>query len=132
MPRKKKDPLEPNIRQAAVAHLQKLLPPGTTLYTVKKHTPRNNVGGVFLVLVAIKGEIHNITGRVATAAEKPYDDKHNGVWGQNSLDITQSLSFALHGTDSKGLSAAEENMPHPPPTPARYKSGYSFNYVVLG
>jgi hypothetical protein len=119
-------------RQAsAIKRLQKLIPPGTTLYILKRHTPRSNIGAVFVVLVVVAGELHKINGLVAEALDKQFDDNYDGVWARNPMDIAQGLSFALHGDVSKGLTESEALHPHPKATPARYKAGYSLEYVVL-
>lgn len=88
-------------KKSAIKRLKKMLRMNQTVYTVLRHRTRDRVGAVVAVLIVHKGQVVNISGAVADAIGRQWDDR-DGVWTNSEFGIIHELSYAIHGDQSKG------------------------------
>lgn len=113
----------------ALAWLRQHVKPGTTVYTVLRHVSRSGMLRHISLLFVESGKIVDISWYVALALEyKLARDgglKVGGCGMDMGFHLVNSLSYALHGTESKGPDAiAAEGRPFTP-TAGQYRAGYS-------
>lgn len=138
MTRKKTtEPKDPAIELLRIEkHLQQLrewMPPGTTVYTVKRHTDRSGIGHVVAVLIVIDGKIKNISGWICETINRKWDSR-DGLWTGSEFDLVQKLSYVLHGEKDKGVPKKYRGEYWPGPkatTPRSYRAGYSLIHQQL-
>lgn len=126
-------------QQYAISHLRKILPPGSTVYTINVHTSRSGMMRHLRCYTIKDGEPVYISGYVARACGWPlatgwHGDavKVSGCGLDVGFHLTMTLSYALHGNDPKGNGALSENQGRPfEPRPGHFRAGYSLKHSWL-
>jgi hypothetical protein len=128
-------------RDESIATLRKILPPGSTVYTVLRHRARSGMFRRISLLAATvdrdgKPQISDITWDVARAMERPIkgrggyvQDVGIGVSGAGmdmGFHLVMNLSYVLHGHTpiGTGVEAHDKGRPHHP-DPDNYRPGYT-------
>lgn len=126
-------------RDASIAYLCDVLPPGTRVYTKLISVSRSGMSRVISVHVVIDGVIVNITHHVARAIDYtltksgPIGLKVPGCGMDMGYHVVHNLSYALHGMTDKPLGAIKPHASAPcetaPETP--YRAGYTLRQEWL-
>lgn len=126
-------------RQEAIEYLRELLPPGSSVYTVHRHTSRSGMTHDIDVYTW-KGNVKLYLSRwVATAMDWKCDvGRSRGVrMGGCGMDmgfhLINCLSYALHGMKNKGgalraMNAGQYWSIVHKTTPHSYRAGYSLHH----
>ena len=101
-----------NEQEKARRELRKLCRPGTTVWTVLRHVSRSGMMRHIDVYVIRKNEPQYISAYVADAIGWRTDAhsgavKVSGCGMDAGFHLVHSLSYALHGGDSKGADAKQ-------------------------
>lgn len=92
-------------RESAIESLKKILPEGSTVYTVVKHVARSGMMRRILPIAIVKGEAKNISVAVSEILEWKWTDDDAvqvGGCGQDmTFHLTYSLAQALYGDGYK-------------------------------
>lgn len=121
----------------AIAHLRKLCRPGTVVYTTVRRVASSGMSRHISCFVVVKGEIRDVSYRVATAIGWRFSDKThaivaNGCGMDMGYHTVSVLSYALHGRADRGDGAAPEAQGRPfSPRPGHYRAGYSLRHAWL-
>lgn len=121
----------------AIAHLRKACRPGTLIYTTVRRVSVSGMSRHISCFIVVKGEIRDISYRVATAIGWRFSDKThaivvNGCGMDMGYHTVSVLSYALHGRENRGGGAAPSVQGHPfPPRPGHYRAGYSLRHAWL-
>lgn len=117
-------------RAEAIKHLQKVCPPGTTIYCVAKHVSRSGMQRTIDFYVG-KG-MCPIAGYISVALDMRGDWKRGGLkvsgCGMDmSFHVVHNLSYALHGMVAKGdaVKAQEQGRPFYGTRRGHFWPGYS-------
>lgn len=105
-------------KEHAIRTLRAILPPGTTIYLIKKSHTAKIEFTIFAALLPVNGEIANITRQIAYATGAAYRG-----WGAISTrcvdTLLNNLSWILHGDKDVGVQNRIA------PNKDNYKAGYS-------
>ena len=118
-----------------LAFLRRLLRPGTVVYTTVGHVSRSGMARTIEVSAIKENEPLRLTYSVATVLGYPMKDDGFLVRGcgmDMGYHVAMSLSYALHGHDSKGDGAKPENQGRIfEPRPGHFCAGYSLKHRWL-
>lgn len=120
-------------QEEARRELRKLCRPGTTVWTVLRHVSRSGMMRHIDLYVMRKGRPRWISGYAARALDYRTDSrtgalKVSGCGMDMGFHLVNSLSYALHGYDSKG-EGVQGHLQHT--RPGHYHAGYSLNHEWL-
>jgi hypothetical protein len=119
-------------KKNAIEHLRKIIPHGSTIYTVTRFISRNGTGRVVAPLIVVNGEVRNISVEVSDALDRSWDDRGGGgVWAGNEFDLVHKLSYALHGEVGKGRQKNADCSQAEKATANSFKAGYSLVQKTL-
>lgn len=118
----------------AIETLQKLLPPGSTVYTILRHVSRSGMQRDIDLYRFEGGEKIYLSYYVANALGYSRANggalKVPGCGMDMGFHLVNSLSYALHGM--KDVNCEEDGAPSPAfSTPDRYQAGYSLRHEWL-
>jgi hypothetical protein len=115
--------------------LRRTCPPGTRVYTVLQHVSRSGMMRAISCYVVKGREIVNITFQVGKVLEyRHHKDgglKVGGCGMDMGFHLVNSLSYALHGMESKGKGASEEYFSDREANRKNYRAGYSLRQMWL-
>lgn len=103
-------------RAEATAELRKLLPPGSTVYTVLRHVSASGMSRRIDLYLIANNKPRYLTGYAARAMGYR-QHKHGGLvvsgCGMDmGFHLVNSLSYALHGMDDSGKYRAGYTLAH--------------------
>lgn len=126
------------MKQEAITSLRQLLPPGSTVYVANVHTSRSGMMRTLKCYIVEGGRIRWLSCYwIGAALGYSVDHEREGVkvsgCGMDmGFHLVNSLSYALHGMESKGDGAKPENQGHPfTPRRGHYRAGYSLKHEWL-
>lgn len=120
--------------QEATEYLRKLMPPGSTLYTINVHTSRSGMMRHLRCYTIKDNEPIWISRHIAKVCDFGLADgwhgdavKMAGCGMDMGFQIAHVLSYVLHGNKDKGAAAIEAGAKGYPFSPTRkaYRAGYS-------
>lgn len=119
----------------ALTYLRKMCPPGTTIYTLNRHTSRSGMMRALDVYVMKGGTPIRISWSAALAAGLTYSRRWeavrmDGCGMDMGYHLMMCLSYALHGNKDRGADAIESGKLGRPFTPRRghFRAGYSLRH----
>lgn len=123
-------------QEEARVELRKLCPPGTTIYTSLRHVSRNGMYRLIQVHIIRNNEPRWLSSLVARALGCRLKHDAVGISGcgmDMGFHLVHSLSYALHGYESKGVAAAMEKpgIPFNNPRRGHFRAGYSLKHRWL-
>lgn len=125
-------------RAEAIDYLLPLCPPGTTIDVILRSVSRSGMmRQLSLLVVDQEGRLRDITYRVSLAIDNPTNDRGYLSMGGCGMDMgfaaVYSLSYALHGYESKGqgIEAERQGRPLRDTDPENYRAGYTLRHNWL-
>ena len=82
-------------RESAIESLKKILPEGSTVYTVVKHVARSGMMRRILPIALVKGEARNISAWVSDILGWKWTDDGAVQVGGCGQDMTYHLAYSL-------------------------------------
>lgn len=121
-------------QEKARESLRKMIPPGTTVYTMIKSVSRSGMSRKINAYIIRDNEPVWISPMVAKAVGYRFDDKTESIVVEGcgmdmGFHLVNSLSYALHGVAEHGECEIPTGYSQCPgmnnPTPEHYHAGYS-------
>lgn len=124
-------------RVEAIKHLQKVCPPGTTIYCVAKHVSRSGMLRTIDFYVGKGCNMQSIAGYISVALDMRGDWKRGGLkvsgCGMDmGFHVVHNLSYTLHGMVAKGDGVKAQKTGTPfKARRGHFRPGYSLGYAWL-
>jgi hypothetical protein len=121
-------------KEQAIAALCDELPPGSTVYTIRRSTARSGLSCTMALYTISANRPHSITHLVALALDMPVDAQgalRVRGWGADAgAMVVMNLSYTLHGVFGKGQ-GMQPGGECDVTDAENYRAGYSLHWVEL-